>query len=274
MKYAAATIALVAAALHAAPARAKAIENGSAAAAETPICTDRPTKASVACTVPTGAVQIESDAINWTRFSSGGIDTETILYTNPTIKYGLGVRTDIEANIAPYESVHTHGQGVDDTLHGVGDLYLRLKQRLTASDAKTQIAFIPYVKAPTARSGIGNRMWEGGAVVPVIFSLPSGFALNFSPEIDVLADGDGSGHHVNLTSLANLSHAVGKKGTIYAEFWNSQNFDPARTIHQYSADVAYAYLLSPRLQLDLGANFGLNRFTPDSQVYLGISTRF
>ena len=40
------------------------------------------------------------------------------------------------------------------------------------------------------------------------------------------------------------------------------------------ADVAIAYLLRPTLQLDLGANFGLNRLTPDEQVYVGLSTRF
>ncbi|WP_174296512.1 transporter [Sphingomonas bacterium] len=242
------------------------------AEAATPICTDRPTKANVACTVPRGDIQIEADAINWTRFSSGGVDTDTILYTNPTIKYGLGRTTDIEVNIAPYETVRVHGQG--DTLGGVGDLYVRLKQQFTAPGARTQVALIPYVKAPTARFGIGNERWEGGVILPVIFTLPSGFLLNFGPEVDVLADSDRHGHHANLVSLVNLSHAVGGKGTIYAEFWNAHNIDPTGTIHQYSADVAYAYLLSPRLQLDLGGNFGLNRFTPGSQVYAGISTRF
>lgn len=242
--------------------------------ASTPICTDRPTKANVVCTVPQGAFQIEADAINWTRFSSDGIDTDTILYTNPTIKYGLGTTTDVEVNIAPYETVRTHGQGASDMLGGVGDLYVRVKQQLTAPGAKTQVAIIPYVKAPTARLGIGNKRWEGGVILPVIFTLPSGFSLNFGPEVDVLADGDRHGHHANLVGVVNLSHAVGKKGTISAEFWNAHNIDPTGTIHQYSADVGYAYLISPRLQIDLGGNFGLNRFTPQTQVYAGISTRF
>lgn len=244
------------------------------AADQTPICTDRPTKANVACTVPAGAVQIEADAVNWTRASSAGSDVDTILYTNPTVKYGIGGATDVEVNIASYETVRTHGGGTDDTLHGAGDLYVRLKQRLTASDARTQVALIPYAKAPTAKRGIGNDRWEGGLIAPVIFSLPAGFTLNVGPELDILADGDGSGHHVGLTSLVNLSHALGSRATVYAEFWNSQNLDPAGTIHQYTADIAVAYLLTPTLQADLGGNFGLNRDTPDTQVYVGLSTRF
>jgi hypothetical protein len=182
-----------------------------AAPAPTPparICTDRPTKANLVCTVPAGDFQIESNAINWSRLSAGGTQTDTILYTNPTLKYGLSNVTDVEVNIAPYETVRTHGGGENDTLHGVGDLYVRVKQRLTASDAKVQIALDPFVKAPTAKLGIGNNRWEGGLDVPVIFSLSSGFTLNLGPEVDVLADSDGSGHHANLTTLVNLSHAV------------------------------------------------------------------
>lgn len=257
-----------------APTAAASADVAPPATAPTPICTDRPTKANVVCTVPTGGLQIEADAINWTRFSYGGVDTDAILYTNPTIKYGLGTTTDLELNIAPYETVRVHGQGTSETLGGVGDLYVRLKQQLTAPGAKTQVALIPYVKAPTARFGIGNKRWEGGVILPVIFTLPSGFYLNLGPEVDILADGDRHGHHANLVSLVNLSHAVGKKGTIYAEFWNAQNLDPAGYVSQYSADIAYAYLFSPRLQIDLGGNFGLNRFTPATQVYAGISTRF
>lgn len=69
------------------------------------------------------------------------------------------------------------------------------------------------------------------------------------------------------------ANAVGK-ATVYAELWTAQNFDPAGTVQQYSADVAVAHLLIPVWQLDAGGNFGLNRNTPDAQVYLGLSTRF
>ena len=270
-------VAFLAAVLPVAPAVGQTIADTPAAAssdAPAPLCTDRPSRANAACTVPSGAVQVEADAINWTRFSSGGVDVDTILYTNPTVKYGLGGATDIEVNIAPYETVHVSGQGLRDTLGGVGDLYVRLKQQLTTPGAKTQIAILPFVKAPTARLGLGNRRWEGGVALPIIFTLPSGFTLNLGPEVDVLADGDRHGHHANLVGIVNLSHAVGGKGTLYGEFFSAHNIDPAGTVHQYSADVAYAYLISPRLQIDLGGNFGLNRFTPQTQVYAGISTRF
>ena len=185
----------------------------------------------------------------------------------------MGSSTDIELNIAPYETVRTRSNGVSDQLGGVGDLYVRLKQTLTVSTSKTQIALIPYVKAPTARDGIGNGKVEGGIIAPIVFSLPKGITLNFGPEVDILADADGHGHHAQLVSLVNVSKSYGK-ATLYGEFWNAQNFDPAATVHQYSADVGVAYLLSPILQLDVGGNFGLNAATPATQVYVGISTRF
>jgi hypothetical protein len=56
--------------------------------------------------------------------------------------------------------------------------------------------------------------------------------------------------------------------------WTAQNFDPAGTVAQYSADFAFARALRPTLQLDFGGNFGLNRATPGAQLYVGVSTRF
>ena len=41
-------------------------QSSPAAPAEDPICTDRPTKANLACTVPAGRIQVEADAVNWT----------------------------------------------------------------------------------------------------------------------------------------------------------------------------------------------------------------
>ncbi len=241
--------------------------------APAPICTDRPTKANVACTVPAGAIQIEADVVNWTRLDAAGAQVDTILYTNPTLKYGLGATTDIEVNLAPYETVRVRSQGASDTIGGVGDLYIRLKQQLTRPSGTVQVAVIPYVKAPIAQVGIGNGKAEGGVIAPIVVDLPAGVTLDLGPEIDILADGEGHRHHVQLVGLVNLSKTIGKT-TLYGEVWTGQNLDPAGTVRQYSADVAVTYLLTPTLQVDAGANFGLNRVTPDVQSYLGIAARF
>lgn len=247
---------------------------GQTASEPSPICTDRPTKATSVCTVPAGSFQLETDLPNWTWLEDGGTRTDTILYANPTLKLGLGSNTDIQANIAPYVDVRTRTGGTVDHVRGVGDLFIRLKQRLTDPASKVQVGLVPYIKAPIAKRGIGNREWEGGVVAPVQFSLPQSFTLTFAPEFDVLADGDGSGKHVQLVGVVNVGKPLSSKITAYAELWTAQNYDPAGTVRQYSADLALAYLATPTLQFDIGGNFGLNRTTPDAQIYFGVATRF
>ena len=244
-----------------------------AAPAETPICTDRPTKVFVTCTAPAGTVQLETDLVNWTHTSLGGVDTDVILYTNPTLKFGLSDRADLELNMVPYQEVRTQVAGTTTTISGVGDLFVRLKDRLTPDSSKVQVGLVPYVKIPTAKRGLGNREVEGGLAVPIGVSLPGGFSLATAPEIDVLLNASGSGRHVNFQNEINIGKSFGK-ATIYAELWGDWNDDPAGTVRQYSADFAVAYLVHPRLQLDAGTNIGLNRNTPDVQLYVGVSTRF
>ncbi|HEX8402371.1 MAG TPA: transporter [Allosphingosinicella sp.] len=248
--------------------------SGEPASEPSPICTDRPTKATSVCTVPAGSFQLETDLPNWTRLDSGGTRTDVTLYANPTLKYGLGPNTDIQFNIAPYVDVRTRSGGSVDHVRGVGDLFIRLKQRLSDPASKVQFGLVPYVKVPVAKRGIGNREWEGGVVAPVQFSLPQSFTLTLAPELDVLADGDGSGKHVQLVGAVNVGKSLSSKVTAYAELWTAQNYDPAGTVRQYSADVAVAYLAAPTLQFDVGGNFGLNSATPDVQLYFGVSTRF
>ena len=241
----------------------------------TPICTDRPTKATTTCTVPAGDFQLETDLINWTRQTVDGVRTDTVLYTNPTLKYGVGKHTDVEINIAPYETVRTRSaDGTVVTDGGIGDLYLRLKQKLTADKSKTQVAVVGFVKAPTAGSSVGNGAWEGGAVVPVNIPLPYKFTLTTSPELDVSADQDGNGHHVEFANLLNLSHPVGKNATAYAELWTKDSLEPFHKTQQYSADLAGSYQLTKTLQIDAAIYIGLNRETPGLQMYTGMSTRF
>jgi hypothetical protein len=241
----------------------------------TKLCFERPTKSSAPCVLPKGRFQLESDVGNWTVSSYAGVRTDTIEYVNPTLKYGLGDYTDIEANIAPYVDVRTRDDMGVSHLRGVGDLTLRLKHRLTNPNRTVRYAIVGIVKIPTARLGIGNRQLEGGVTAPVVVKLQQGFALTFSPEADLVADNDHPGRrHLQMVMAAVLQKPVTSRLTAFGELWTSQNYDPSGHIHQYSADVAVAYMLTPKVQIDLGGNFGLNHQTPNAQIIAGLGTRF
>jgi Putative MetA-pathway of phenol degradation len=245
-----------------------------ASSATGPICTDRPTKSNFACTVPKGQVQIEADGFNWLSNSAGGGRTDQLLFTNPTVKYGLSDSSDIQLNWVPFTRFRSRdAAGRVSTLSGVGDVTLRFKQRLTDPAAAFQLALLPFVKLPTARAGIGNGKVEGGMAVPVNYSVPGGWTITLGPQLDVLADVDGEGHHLGLTGLINVAKQMGAF-TLYNELWTSQNFDSGGTVRQYSYDVSLAWLPKPVLQFDIGANIGLNAATPDLVAYVGVSTRF
>lgn len=174
----------------------------------------------------------------------------------------------------PDERIRIRSGGLIATQSSVGDIYLRLKQELTGSSDAVQISLLPYIKAPTAPHEIGNRAWEGGLIIPVNVTLPNGFTLTVGPEADVIADSNGSGHHGQVVGLVNLGKQLTPSTTLYGELWTSRNFDPAGRIDQVSANFAAARLIGKNVQADFGDNFGLNRNTPDVQLYAGIALRF
>ena len=239
-----------------------------------PICTDRPTKADVACTVPKGDVQIETDLVDWSRQSENGVRTDTVIYADPMVKLGIGTHTDVEIGLPLHQTVRTHdASGVDDRA-GVGDLLLRIKQRLPADDAKTQVSIIPYVQAPTAPTGVGAGGWEGGVSVPVNVPLPLKLTLALDPTVSIVTNDQGPNHHAAVTMLAQLSHGLGKKVTLYGEFWARRDLTSVEDRQQYTIDVAASYAVTKSVQVDVGENVGLNRAAPASQLYVGLSTRF
>jgi hypothetical protein len=240
--------------------------------------TDRPTKSNVPCTVDAGHFQYETDIVNFTHQVTGSVHTDTLLVPNPTFKVGLTNNIDLELNIAPVVGVHTFNSAppVSSTTWGNGDLFVRSKVNLWGDDGGGTSAFalIPYIKAPTAPTAIGDGAVEGGVIAPLAFSLPNGTTLLFNSEVDALKDSVDDRRHANYINLVNLSRQIVKDITLYVEFWSDYKNDPTQRTTQYSIDTALAWTARPNLQLDVGANFGLNRETPAIQLYAGISQRF
>lgn len=239
------------------------------------LCPDRPTKGTGACTVDAGHWQVEADIVNYTFQRDAGVSTETWLATSPTVKLGLTDTLDAELAFTPDVIVRAtdHSKGLSQTQSGFGDTFGRLKFQV-AGGQTFQAVILPFVKAPTARSGIGNGAWEGGLIVPLQWNLPKGWQLGLSPEADWLKNGSSSGYHLAASTPVTLSHEIAPKVTGSLEVWTGSDFDPAGTTTQWSADASVAWLARPDLQLDAGVNFGLNRNTPSTQAYVGISRRF
>ena len=232
-----------------------------ASAPDLAICPDRPSKANGACTVPVGHWQLEVSAIDWTHSS----DSDVLSTGQSFVKLGLTGSSDIEVGWTSYVSVHQAGPDVS----GVGDVEVRYKQRLTEADGKFQAALIPFVKLPTASRSIGNGKVEGGIAAPL--SAPLGpLTVTLGPEVDLLAGAVGHGNHLAVTNLLNLSAGIAPKLTISGEIWNQMNGNQ----HLWSADASAAYLVTNRVQLDVSANLGLNRDTPDIELNGGFSVLF
>lgn len=246
------------------------------APAEAPICTDRPTKSNGACTADPGTFQLEADLLNVTFQRLDGVKTDTWLTFNPTLKYGLSKTLDVEVNIAPVEVVKIDaGPNSDHTYTGVSDLFFRVKwEFLNTTGGVWQAALIPYIKVPTARIPIGNGEVEGGVFLPLSYKINNTFSLTAQSEADDFLNASGRGYHANVAQTLSLAVSLPKNWTVFGELWGDWNFDPAGEVNQYSADIAAAVLITPRLQLDGGVNIGLNRATPGVNVYVGISRKF
>ena len=234
-----------------------------------PLCPDRPGKGTSPCTVDMGHFQIEMDAFDQTFQHADGASIRTTLLGAPLLKYGLNDTLDIEAGLAPYIEQHITGHA----LSGHGDLYVRGKWNFLDSPGPFTAVIEPFVKLATATRGLGDGALEEGIVLPVSYDLGGNWSLASTPEVDVLLNASGAGRHAAAIDVIGLGRALGDGITLGAEAWTSQDCDPAGVTAQYSFDLDGAWQPDSELQLDAGINFGLNRNTPGTQFYLGLSRR-
>ncbi len=240
-----------------------------------PICADRPGKGSATCSAPAGHLQFETGLADWSLTKSNGTRKSDLKLGATSVKYGINDRLHVEVSFTLLVRQTSRSSAGHSTTSGFGDTNIKLKQQLTADGAAFSAALYPYVKIPTSSKRIGNGKVEGGVVIPLGLAFgKSPFSLSASPEIDLAADGDAHGYHAAMAQTLCLGFQATPALSLSAELWGSWDWDPAGTTRQASIDGLAAYQLSSELQIDGGANFGLNRDTADIEVYGGVSMRF
>jgi hypothetical protein len=247
------------------------------ARAEDPICPDRPGKNTSPCVVGADRWQLEATGFDETMQRRDGVTTDLVAALAPTLKYGLTDLLELETTYTPIQTLRQHDAVSDTTLSGQGDTYLRLKWEAIGDGGAGWTAMVePGVKLATATRGLGDGALEEAVMVPFGYDWGNGWQLQATPELDLLLDSSGHGRHAQFVDVLELNWGPTKTSNwiLGLEAWTSQNFDPLGTVRQYSLDADIAYLLNNDTQLDAGANFGLNRATPDAELYFGVSRRF
>ena len=277
-----------------------------------PFNTDRPSKTDSPVTVDAGRFQLEADFANFTydRYNAQRTDTtvETLLVAPTFLKVGLFENVDFQVLIPTYERIRTDARGVAvtvtspstgtegtgttttttagavgrqvTTVDGYGDMFFRLKINLIGNEGGPFLAaVIPFIKAPTASSGVGNGRVEGGINFPINYSLPLGFTLFAQTRYDFLYNGDNEGYHTlfsnNIGAVRAIPGVLDGKLSMYGEFASAISSRESRTDPLVlTADTGLIFQLTTNIAIDVNGFFGLTRGAPDVNVFGGIGVRF
>lgn len=240
-------------------------------------CPDRPGIDTPPCTIDPGHLSVEMSLGDWTHQSDSDAVTDTWLAGDLALRYGVAEHAELRLGWTPFGHVRTRDRatGAITTASGAGDVVLGIKRNLVDPEGKQlSVALLPSISLPVGGSAIGAGDWGAGMQLP--FSLPAGktFTLLLTPEIDAAVNGSRSGRHVAYGSAGGVAFAPVENLNVAIEASALRDEDPAGAHTNAIAGASAALTLHHNLQLDIGAEFGLNAASPASHLYVGIAKRF
>ena len=245
---------------------------GSASAQEPRFCPNRPSLGSSACTTEPGHVQGEVSLLDWQRDDSPDGREDQIVSADLLARIGVGARTEVQLGWTGFGRVRTRDamSGAVDTVSGVGDVRLAVRQNLRNLDGKgLSFGVEPFVTLPVGRTPIGDQSWSAGAVLPVSYDLSDAVALNFTGQIAAQSDMERRGRHLDYLGIVGLGIEVTEGVTLTSEIQLERDEDPAGAESRAFAAQSIAWHPTKRTQLDLLAVAGLNRTSPDLRIAAG-----
>jgi hypothetical protein len=256
---------------------ASALAASTAARAEGPrdFCPDRPGLGTPPCTIDPGHADVEIGLADWTLERAAGERTDTLALGETLVRVGLTDRLEAQLAWTAFGHVRERGPGGRSSDSGVGDVTLALRRNLASPDGSGfSAALMPFATLPTGNKVLGAGDWSAGLLLPLSFDLPHGLQLGFTGQVAAAADEDRHGRHLEYGGVAGLSAQLGHSLSATAELSATRDEDPSGHATEWLAGLSAGWMANDDLQLDLGANIGLDEAAPDLQLYAGVSKRF
>ena len=238
------------------------------------LSTDRPDKTESPFTVPAGRWQVEADAFIF-RLDEHGTDAAIARTTGwsaaaVNLKLGITERLDLQFILPAWsEQEQKFTDGHRARARGWSDLAIRAKLNLSGNDRGAMaMALMPFLSLPTAGGAFGSHGVEGGVIIPFATKLGGGWDLGAMVEGDLRRE-DRRATFAGIASVT-VSHDITERLGGYVEWWNEWT----RPGWASTFDAGLTFRITPGVQFDAGANFGLTRSAEDLVVFTGISVRY
>lgn len=248
-----------------------------ALAEERDYCPARPGLGTPACTIAPGRVSVETGLADWTFDDQPDSREDTVLIGDTLVRIGLTDTIEAQIGWTPFghdrlrDKIAHHVDSADR----VGDVLVGFKANLRNPDGSgLSVAVQPFATLPVGREPIGAGDWGGGVLLPLTYDLSDTLNLQFTPEADAAVDADGNGRHFAYSGTIGLGVAISKAVSATLEFQALRDEDPDGHETQALAALSLAWMPADDLQLDIGANAGIDRAAPDAELYVGVSRRF
>lgn len=241
------------------------------------LCPDRPGLGTPACTVSPGTIVAELGVADWTRTTDASVKRDTVLAGEALVRIGLTETLEAQVGWAAfgYQRERDRLTGAVTKASRVGDVTVALRQNLHNPDGSGfSLAVMPYASLPIGREPIGAGDWAAGVKVPLSVELNDSVAFSLTPQLDAMVDGDGKGRHLGYGSVAGLEFNLSDSLSVATEVSLYRDRDPEEHQTLALAGLSAAWQSDDDTQFDLGVNLGLNRSSPDTQIYAGITRRF
>lgn len=238
-------------------------------------CVDRPGLGTPACTLDNDEFAIELGVVSWTLDRAAGSRTDTLVIGDMLLRHGLSENLEVQLGWRAYATNRVRSGGNVDSTGGPGDVLLAVRRNLKNPDGSGfSLAVMPYLSLPTGNSAIGVGDWGAGLLIPVSHELPAGFGISFTGNVEAAVDMDRDGRHLAYGAIVGLDVPLNRAVNAAVELSARRDDDPSGTTTGLLAGLSAGWAPDEALQLDAGAAVGLNRDSPDLQIYLGIARRF
>jgi hypothetical protein len=240
-----------------------------------PLCPTRPGLATPPCIVDSDHVLAELGLADWTLDKQAGTRSDTVVTGDLLLRYGLGGSDEFQLGLTSFGTVRTRDANGISRMSGVGDLTLAFKHSLAhPSGDGFSAAVQSFLTLPTGGPAIGAGDWGGGFLVPMGMQLSDKVTLELTPEIDAAVNAAGKGRHVALSAVEGVNFSLSSHVSTAFELEEVHDEDPASTQDHALAGLSVAWQPAPSWQLDMGTVVGLDRNSPDLELYVGVARRF